>query len=89
MEYVTNNVSFALLFRRTMAGGFNPKMAVQKNKYLEAWNGKREITEKSFQVNENNTHLFVLWILVFPYGVYTWTRSEFLSRGDRRYKELV
>lgn len=72
-----------------MAGGFDPKMAVKKNKYLEEWNGKREITEKSFSVNENNMHLLFLWVLLFPYGVYTWTRSEFLNRGERHYKDIV
>lgn len=56
---------------------------------VEEWNGKREITEKSFEVTFETIPTLVMYCMVVPYGIYTWTRSEFLSRGDRRYKDLV
>lgn len=34
-----------------MAGAFPASMTVKKNKYMEEWNGKREITEKTFGVD--------------------------------------
>lgn len=72
-----------------MAGGFNPNMKVKKNKFMEEWNGKREITERSFSVDFDSAPTLIFYVFVIPYGVYTWSRSEFLSKGDRRYKELV
>lgn len=72
-----------------MAGGYPANMAVKKNKFVEEWNGKREITEKSFEVNFENLPILITYVMLVPYGIYTWTRSEFLSVGDRRYKDLV
>ncbi|GAX27028.1 hypothetical protein FisN_9Lh344 [Fistulifera solaris] len=72
-----------------MAGGFPANMAVKKNKFMEEWNGKREITEKSFEVNFANIPTLVMTLLVVPYGIYTWSRSEFLNGSDDpRYKDL-
>lgn len=64
-------------------------MAVKKNKYIEEWNGKREITEKTFRMDYGDVPTFVMTILVIPYGIYTWSRSELLNSGDRRYEKLV
>lgn len=64
-------------------------MAVQKNKYLEEWNGKREITEKTFSIEFGDVPTFIMTLIVIPYGIYTWTRSEFKNRGDRRYADVV
>jgi hypothetical protein len=72
-----------------MAGGFKPDMAVKKNYVVEEWNGKREITERSFKITTDTIPTLVVYCMLVPYGIYTWSRSEFLSRGDRRYKELV
>ena len=71
------------------AGGFPARMAVQKNKFVEEWNGQREITEKTFSFEFADVPKFLLGLVLFPYGIYTWTRSEFISKGDRRYKDLV
>lgn len=71
-----------------MAGGYPADMAVKKNYVLEEWNGKREITERSFKMTPELLPTFIVYVLVIPYGIYTWTRSEMLSRGDRRYKEV-
>lgn len=72
-----------------MAGGFPANMAVKKNPYVEEWNGKREITEKTFQVTFDNVGILIFYVMIVPYGIYAWTRSEFVNRGDRRYKDLV
>ena len=63
-------------------------MAVNKNKYLEEWNGQREITEKTFGIEYGDVSTFIMMIVVIPYGIYTWTRSEFKNQGDRRYKDV-
>lgn len=72
-----------------MAGGFPARMAVKKNKFVEEWNGKREITEKTFGIEFGDVPTFLFTIVIFPYAIYTWTRTEFLNKGDRRYKDLV
>lgn len=64
-------------------------MAVKKNIYMEEWNGKREITEKTFAVNFEDVPVLVIFLMFVPYGIYTWTRSELINSGDRRYQELV
>jgi len=64
-------------------------MAVKKNKYLEEWNGQREITEKTFGLEFSDVPAFLLTIIIFPYAIYTWTRSELKNKGDRRYAEVL
>jgi len=71
-----------------MAGGFPADMAVKKNKFVEEWNGKREITERTFAITSDNVHLLLIWVLAVPYGIYTWTRSEAVNKGDRRYENV-
>lgn len=56
---------------------------------MEEWNGKREITEKTFEVGPSNVGMLFLFLGVVPYGIYTWCRSEFLNGTDRRYKDIV
>jgi hypothetical protein len=82
--YIFNNST-----RRFMAGGFPPDMAVKKNKFIEEWNGKREITERSFVMDRAGAPILVFFLMVVPYGIYTWTRSEFINKGDRRYKNIL
>lgn len=74
--------------RRGMAGGFPANMAVKKNKYMEEWNGKREITEKTFEIKSNDVGTFLMYAVLIPYGIYTWSRSEFKSGNDRRYQDI-
>ena len=72
-----------------MGGGpFPSSMGVHKNKFVEEWNGKREITEKTWEVGQANLPALFLMCFVIPYGVYAWTRAEFESKGDSRYKEM-
>ena len=73
-----------------MAGGPIPySYKVKKNKYVEEWNGRREITEKSFTADVGKVASIFFYVVVLPYGIYTLTRSEFHSKGDRRYKDCV
>jgi hypothetical protein len=76
--------------RRAMAGGPIPQMyKVKKSKFVEEWNGRREITEKSFEATESMVAKVFFYVVVIPYGIYTLTRSEFQNKGDRRYKDCV
>ena len=61
-------------------------MNVHKNKYVEEWNGRREITEKAFEVNPSNLPAIFLCVFVFPYGIYHFTRKELIKQGDPRYQ---
>jgi hypothetical protein len=72
-----------------MAGGFPADMAVKKNKFMEEWNGQREITDLSFQLNFENAPTLIFYLMIVPYGIYTWCRSEFINGTDRRYKDVV
>jgi len=73
-----------------MAGGagYPPNMAARKNKYMEEWNGRREITTQSFEFNFSDVPTFLIWVVLFPYGVYTVARVDMLNSGERRYKDL-
>eukprot|EP00571_Detonula_confervacea_P013821 CAMPEP_0172299082 /NCGR_PEP_ID=MMETSP1058-20130122/1470_1 /TAXON_ID=83371 /ORGANISM="Detonula confervacea, Strain CCMP 353" /LENGTH=100 /DNA_ID=CAMNT_0013008405 /DNA_START=8 /DNA_END=310 /DNA_ORIENTATION=- len=73
--------------RRKMGEGpFTDKMHVKKNKYVEEWNGRREITEKAFEVNPDSLPVILLFCVVFPYGIYALTRRELIIKGDPRFK---
>jgi hypothetical protein len=75
-------------YRRQMAGGpIPPNFKVKKNKFVEEWNGRREITEKTFEAKPEIVLSILLYVVALPYGVYTLTRSEFQNKGDRRYKD--
>ena len=69
--------------------GFPARYAVKKNKFVEEWNGKREITEKSFQLDFNKVPTLVMYLMIVPFGIYSWSRAELKSRGDRRYKDMI
>lgn len=72
-----------------MAGAFPARMAVKKNKFIEEWNGKREITNLDFELDAAGLSTFFVFVVFIPYGMYTWSRAELLGRGDRRYQKLV
>jgi hypothetical protein len=71
--------------RRQMAGGFDHKMGVHKNKYIEEWTGRREITEQAFTVNSSNIISIVMSVVVFPVVVFFATKAELRQKGGRRY----
>ena len=68
-------------------GPFTDAMHVKKNKDVEEWNGRREITEKAFEVNPNNLPSIIFCCLILPYGIYHITRKELIQKGDPRYKQ--
>ena len=71
-----------------MADGEYAALACKKNKYMEEWNGRREITTESFEMNFKDVSKFIVWIVLFPYGIYTAVRTEFILSGARRYKDV-
>ena len=66
--------------RRRMGGLTN----VKKNAHVEEWNGRREITEKAFEVTQDNLLPLILMCVAFPYGIYHFTRKEMLIKKDPR-----
>lgn len=78
------------LSRRKMGGGPYPyNLGVKKNKFIEEWNGRREITEKSFNASGKTVPWIITLCIVLPYGVYSVVRDELTKTGGRRYKEMV
>jgi len=67
--------------------GMGPRW-LTKNKYVEEWNGRREITEKAFNASGANVANIVFYAAVLPLGVYWLGRSELEKKGDRRYKDM-
>ena len=71
-------ITFPLLSNCTLLLVFNHNLFLRrhyagwlkKNKFVEEWNGRREITEKSFEAKPSNFHMFVLWGFGAPAGVY-------------------
>ena len=77
-----------------MAGGLYPsKMSINKNKYIEEWNGLREITETNFVVDSKIIRQWLLWGLFIPYSFYWIAKDDLENRykttGDVRYKEMI
>lgn len=66
-------------------GPFTDAMHVKKNKFVEEWNGRREITEQTFEVNPSNLPTILVMCLLIPYGIYSATRAELVRKGDPRY----
>lgn len=71
------------IHRRTYVGW------LKKNKFVEEWNGRREITEKTWRAKWSNLHMFALYAVGVPGGIYWWTRSEMHNKGDRRYDNVL
>ena len=88
LEQICTNNDMIDLSRRSMAGGFPSKLKVKKNKHVEEWNGKREILEKSFEMDWAKLPTVLFYLGVVPFGIYTLVRVEFQTQGDRRYKEM-
>lgn len=87
------NLTFAntrILNRRGMAGGPYPaNLGVKKNKFIEEWNGRREITEKSFRASGKTIPWIFGLTVIFPFGVYAITKDELEKTGGRRYADMV
>lgn len=66
-------------------GPFTDAMHVKKNKFVEEWNGRREITEQAFEVNPKNLPALLVFCVLIPYGIYSATRNELIRKGDPRH----
>ena len=67
-------------------GPFTDAMHVKKNKFVEEWNGRREITEQAFEVNLSNLPVILFFCVLFPYGIYSSSWAELIRKGDPRYQ---
>ena len=82
-------LSFFSPNRRGMAGGGQyAESAVKKNKYIEEWNGRREITTETFELNFKDVPKFLMCLVIFPFGVYTSVRTEFKQSGARQFQNI-
>jgi len=57
-------------------------MDVKKNKFVEEWNGRREITEKAFEYTPKATVTLLLTMVAFPAFVYGLCKSELETSGN-------
>ena len=72
-----------------MGGGpFPYSLNVKKNKFVEEWNGRREITEKAFEADGSTVPWIITLCVVIPYGLYSVARDELSKTGGRRYKDM-
>ena len=73
-----------------MAGGIYPySMNVRKNKFVEEWNGRREITEKAFFVDGKKVAPLLFFCTAVPYFFYYTTGKELRTTGGRRFKNCL
>ena len=73
-----------------MGGGVYPyRMNVNKNKFVEEWNGRREMTEKAFFVDGRKVAPLVFYCMVVPFGFYYYTGMELRTTGGRKFKETL
>lgn len=73
--------------QRRSLGAFPSDMKIKKNIYIEEWNGKREITERSFQMDFGTVPILFMTLFVLPYFTYAASRAE-IQNLDRRFKEV-
>lgn len=57
-------------------------MDVKKNVHVEEWNGKREITEKTFEFDSKSVPWLIGTMFVFPAFVWYWTADEMSKRPE-------
>jgi len=58
-------------------------MGVHKNKSVEEWNGRREITEKVFHLGSHNVPILMATIVAFPCFVAYWTTMETTKQNKK------
>mmetsp|Transcript_33551 Transcript_33551/g.48596 ORF Transcript_33551/g.48596 Transcript_33551/m.48596 type:complete len:94 (-) Transcript_33551:574-855(-) len=73
--------------RRNAGGGFSPGMWAKKNKFVEEWNGRREITEKSFELNNKTVPTLIMTCLLFPAFVWKTTAHELHKTGGPSFQD--
>ena len=63
-------------------------MGIQKNKFVEEWDGRRKTTEKSFTLSSKNVGWLIGTCMVFPLFVGWWTGKEMETREEYKGKIL-
>lgn len=58
-------------------------MGAHKNQHVEEWNGKREITEKTFTLGPSNVPWLLATCVGFPAFVWWWTTKEFGNHNKK------
>jgi len=69
------------------SGPFSHKMGAKPNKFAEEWNGRREITELSFNLSRKNVPTLILTCVILPYGVYKATSYELHETGGPKFQD--
>lgn len=79
---------FCLEFNRKFAGGpWSHKMDVKKNKFVEEWNGRREMTEHSFELSRKNVPTLILTCLILPGLVWKCVSQELHATGGPKFQD--
>ena len=60
----------------------------QKNKFIEEWNGTREITEKTWTIDGSNVVSLVVSVVVFPTICYTLMKSELADKYKKEGRDV-
>ena len=73
-----------------MGGGpFPYRMNIRKNKFVEEWNGRREITEKAFWIDGKKVFPLFFYCAAVPFGFYYFSGMELRTTGGRRFKDCL
>ena len=60
----------------------------QKNKFIEEWNGTREITEKTWTIDGSNVVSLVVSVVIFPTICYTLMKSELADKYKKEGRDV-
>ncbi|TFJ87784.1 hypothetical protein NSK_001131 [Nannochloropsis salina CCMP1776] len=56
---------------------------VEKNYFVEEWNGRREITEKTFKFNSKTVPSLIGLVIVFPGFIYYVMKDELKKKYEK------
>ena len=60
----------------------------QKNKFIEEWNGTREITEKTWTIDGSNVVSLLVSVVVFPTICYTLMKAELADKYQKEGRDV-
>ena len=60
----------------------------QKNKFIEEWNGTREITEKTWTIDGSNVVSLLVSVVVFPTICYTLMKTELADKYRKEGRDV-
>ena len=76
-----------VIIRKFAGGAFSHRMNVKKNKFVEEWNGRREITEQSFELTRKNVPTLILTCLIIPAMVWKAVAFELHKTGGPKFQD--